>query len=107
VVLQAMMRDAVAPLAELRVDGGAAANQLLLQFQANLLGIPVIRPKVTETTALGAALLAGLGAGIFASEQECASLWQQDRQFLPTMSRDQAGQLMHDWETAIRQVRCP
>jgi len=101
------MRDAVAPLAELRVDGGAAANQLLLQFQANLLGIPVVRPQVTETTALGAALLAGLGAGVFASEQECASLWRQDRQFLPTMSRDQAGQLMHDWETAIRQVRCP
>ncbi len=107
VVLQAMMRDAVAPLAELRVDGGAAANQLLLQFQANLLGIPVVRPQVTETTALGAALLAGLGAGVFASEQECASLWRQDRQFLPTMSRDKAGQLMHDWETAIRQVRCP
>lgn len=104
-LLQAMIKDAVSPITELRVDGGAAANNLLLQFQANLLGIPVIRPKVTETTALGAAYLAGLGAGIYQSSQECASLWQMDTQFLPTMSRDQAASLMHEWEIAVGRVR--
>lgn len=104
-LLQAMTRDAVSPISELRVDGGAAANNLLLQFQANLLGIPVIRPKVTETTALGAAYLAGLGTGIYQSTDECAALWQMDRQFFPTMSRDQAASLMQEWEIAVGRVR--
>ncbi|WP_394779251.1 glycerol kinase GlpK [Undibacterium sp.] len=104
-LLMAMTRDAVSAISELRVDGGASANNLLLQFQANLLGIPVIRPKVTETTALGAAYLAGLGVGVFQSTEECASQWQMERTFLPTMSRDQAGQLMHQWEQAIGRVR--
>ncbi|MBI3286230.1 MAG: glycerol kinase GlpK [Burkholderiales bacterium] len=104
-LLQAMVRDAVSPITELRVDGGAAANNLLLQFQANLLGIPVVRPKVTETTALGAAYLAGLGAGVYRSMEECASHWQVERQFLPTMSRDQAAGLMAQWENAVGKVR--
>ncbi|MES2069969.1 MAG: glycerol kinase GlpK [Pseudomonadota bacterium] len=104
-LLLAMTRDAVSAISELRVDGGAAANNLLLQFQANLLGIPVIRPKVTETTALGAAYLAGLGVGIFQSTEECAAQWQMERTFLPTMSRDQAGSLMQQWEQAIGRVR--
>ncbi|MFZ6645586.1 glycerol kinase GlpK [Undibacterium sp. TJN25] len=104
-LLMAMTRDAVSPISELRVDGGAAANNLLLQFQANLLGIPVIRPKVTETTALGAAYLAGLGVGVFQSTEECASQWQMERTFLPTMSRDQAGELMRQWDQAIGRVR--
>ncbi|MFZ6655058.1 glycerol kinase GlpK [Undibacterium sp. TJN19] len=104
-LLQAMVKDAVFPISELRVDGGAAANNLLLQFQANLLGIPVIRPKITETTALGAAYLAGLATGIYQGIDECASLWQMDRQFLPTMSRDEAGTLMQNWEVAIGRIR--
>ncbi|HTD05459.1 glycerol kinase GlpK [Undibacterium sp.] len=104
-LLLAMTRDAVSPINELRVDGGAAANNLLLQFQANLLGIPVIRPKVTETTALGAAYLAGLGVGVFHSTEQCAAQWQMERTFLPTMSRDQAGALMQQWEQAIGRVR--
>ncbi|MFZ6673337.1 glycerol kinase GlpK [Undibacterium sp. Xuan67W] len=104
-LLQAMTRDAVAPITELRVDGGAAANNLLLQFQANLLGIPVIRPKVTETTALGAAYLAGLGVGIYDSVEECAAQWQMERTFLPAMSRDQAGELMQQWNVAVGRVR--
>ncbi|MFZ6843493.1 glycerol kinase GlpK [Undibacterium sp. RuTC16W] len=104
-LLQAMTRDAVAPITELRVDGGAAANNLLLQFQANLLGIPVIRPKVTETTALGAAYLAGLGVGIYDSVEECAAQWQMERTFLPDMSRDQAGELMQQWDVAVGRVR--
>ncbi len=104
-LLQAMVRDAVFPIRELRVDGGAAANNMLLQFQADLLGIPVIRPKVTETTALGAAYLAGLGTGVYKSMEECASLWQMDRQFTPAMSRDEAASLMQNWEIAIGKVR--
>lgn len=104
-VLLAMVKDAVSPITELRVDGGAAANNLLLQFQANLLGIPVIRPKVTETTALGAAYLAGLGVGIFANQDECAATWTMDRQFIPTMSRAQAQALMAEWEVAVGRVR--
>ncbi|MFZ6816205.1 glycerol kinase GlpK [Undibacterium sp. Rencai35W] len=104
-LLQAMTRDAVAPITELRVDGGAAANNLLLQFQANLLGIPVIRPKVTETTALGAAYLAGLGVGIYDSVEECAAQWQMERTFLPAMSRDQASELMQQWDVAVGRVR--
>lgn len=104
-LLQAMVRDAVFPIRELRVDGGAAANNMLLQFQADLLGIPVIRPQVIETTALGAAYLAGLGAGVYKDLDECASQWQVDRVFTPAMSRDEAAGLMQNWEVAIGKVR--
>lgn len=104
-LLSAMVLDAVSPITELRVDGGASANNLLLQFQANLLGIPVIRPQVTETTALGAAYLAGLAVGIYHDLSELSSQWRVERTFLPTMSRDQAGALMQDWERAIRQIQ--
>jgi glycerol kinase len=104
-LLSAMVLDAVSPITELRVDGGAAANNLLLQFQANLLGIPVIRPQVTETTALGAAYLAGLAVGIYHDLSELSAQWRVERTFVPTMSRDQAGSLMQDWERAIRQIQ--
>ena len=104
-LLSAMVRDAVSPITELRVDGGAAANNLLLQFQANLLGIPVIRPQVTETTSLGAAYLAGLAVGIYHDLSELSAQWRVERTFVPTMSRDQAGALMQDWERAIRQIQ--
>lgn len=104
-LLQAMMRDAASPITELRVDGGAAANSLLLQFQADLLGIPVIRPQVTETTALGAAYLAGLANGMYRDTTELESHWRVDRVFEPAISRDQAQALMQRWESAIGQVR--
>ena len=100
-LLQAMMRDAASPITELRVDGGASANSLLLQFQADLLGIPVIRPQVTETTALGAAYLAGLASGIYRDTSELESHWRLDRVFEPAISRDQALALMQRWESAI------
>ncbi|MFL6628807.1 MAG: FGGY family carbohydrate kinase, partial [Vitreoscilla sp.] len=107
-LLQAMSRDAVAaggaPVAELRVDGGACVNDLLMQFQADLLGIPVVRPRVIETTALGAAYLAGLSCGLYRDLDELAAQWQVERRFLPTMSREQAGTLMADWEHAVRQA---
>ncbi|MEK7737658.1 MAG: glycerol kinase GlpK [Pseudomonadota bacterium] len=105
-LLQAMSRDALAGLGgptgsggvtELRVDGGACVNDLLMQFQADLLGIPVLRPKVIETTALGAAYLAGLSCGVYRSREELAAHWQAERTFHPTMSRQRAGELMQLW----------
>lgn len=107
-LLQAMSRDAVAagaaPVAELRVDGGACINDLLMQFQADLLGIPVVRPAVTETTALGAAYLAGLSSGVYASTAELSAMWRAERTFLPTLSADRAADLMAQWEHAVRQT---
>lgn len=103
-LLQAMNRDAAQPVTELRVDGGACVNDLLMQFQADLLGIPVLRPEVIETTALGAAYLAGLSAGIYHSPQELAQHWRVQRRFEPQMSRDQAQSLMAHWEKAVRQT---
>lgn len=107
-LLQAMGRDALqaggVPLAELRVDGGACVNNLLMQFQADLLGIPVVRPRVTETTALGAAYLAGLSAGVYASTDELAALWQAERRFEPQASRATAAEWTQRWEHAVRQA---
>lgn len=107
-LLQAMSRDAVAagsaPVGELRVDGGACVNDLLMQFQADLLGIPVVRPAVTETTALGAAYLAGLAAGVWRGTDELAALWQPGRRFLPTLEPARAQELMQRWEHAVRQA---
>ena len=99
-----MNRDAATPVTELRVDGGACVNDLLMQFQADLLGIPVLRPAVVETTALGAAYLAGLSAGIYGSTDELASQWRVERSFDPLISRDQAQSLMANWEKAVRQT---
>ncbi len=107
-LLLAMSRDAVAvggaPVTELRVDGGACVNNLLMQFQADLLGIPVVRPRVIETTALGAAYLAGLSCGVYKSLTELAQQWQAERTFHPTLSRDRAAELMAGWERAVRQA---
>ncbi len=107
-LLLAMSRDAVAagssPVSELRVDGGACNNDLLMQFQADLLGIPVVRPAVTETTALGAAYLAGLAVGVFPNLEALSKLWRTERRFLPTMTRARADELMTQWEHAVRQA---
>ena len=107
-LLAAMGRDVVAaggtPVAELRVDGGACVNDLLMQFQADLLGIPVVRPQVIETTALGAAYLAGLSCGLYRSLDELAAQWRVERSFYPTMSRQRAAELMANWERAVRQA---
>ena len=106
-LLQAMSRDAATagaqPVAELRVDGGACVNDLLMQFQADLLGIPVVRPEVIETTALGAAYLAGLSCGLWPNLEALEFKWQVERTFHPTMSRARAGELMGAWEHAVRQ----
>jgi len=107
-LLQAMDRDARAgggaAVSELRVDGGASVNDLLMQFQADLLGIPVLRPQVVETTALGAAYLAGLAAGLWRNLDELAAQWQLQRVFEPAMPRERATELMAAWERAVRQA---
>ncbi|MGK6306990.1 glycerol kinase GlpK [Variovorax sp. DT-64] len=107
-LLQAMSRDAVAaggtPVAELRVDGGAAVNDLLMQFQADLLGIPVVRPEVIETTALGAAYLAGLSTGVYRDTGELSKQWRVERRFIPTLSREKAEEKMGRWELAVRRA---
>lgn len=107
-LLQAMSRDAVegggASVAELRVDGGASINDLLMQFQADLLGIPVVRPAITETTALGAAYLAGLSCGVYKNTDELSELWRAERRFLPTLDPGRARELMARWEHAVRQT---
>jgi len=103
-LLDAMGRDAGKPITELRVDGGACANDLLMQFQADLLGIPVVRPEVIETTALGAAYLAGLACGLYHDTAELSRQWRIGRSFAPTMSRDRAQALMSGWERAVRQA---
>ncbi len=107
-LLLAMSRDAVAaggaPVSELRVDGGACVNDLLMQFQADLLGIPVVRPAVTETTALGAAYLAGLAAGVFRGTDELSALWRAERRFEPAVGPQDAADRMAAWEHAVRQA---
>ncbi|HEY2597645.1 MAG TPA: glycerol kinase GlpK [Candidatus Dormibacteraeota bacterium] len=103
-VVEAMEQDAGEPLRELRVDGGAVVMDVLCQFQADLLGIPVRRPRQVETTALGAAFLAGLGAGLW-KDADLADLWKLDREFEPTMSRDQADSLQAEWRRAVERSR--
>jgi len=104
-VLKAMERDAGLALTELRVDGGAAANNLLMQFQADVLGVPVVRPKVLETTALGAAYLAGLAVGYWTSTDDIDRNWQRDRLFEPAMPAAQAEELRAQWSKAVERAK--
>ena len=104
-VLEAMQLDAKTRLKELRVDGGASRNNLLMQFQADISGVPVIRPACTETTVLGAAFLAGLAVGFWNSREEIASLWRVDRVFEPAMSNDRKEYLMNQWARAVGRAR--
>src|SRR5947209_731056 len=100
-VLEAMTADSGVQLKTLRVDGGAVVNNLLMQFQADILGVPVQRPKVAETTALGAAYLAGLATGYWGSQAEVAAQWAIDRTFEPRMSADQREELYAGWKRAV------
>jgi len=100
-VLKAMEADSGITLTELRVDGGASMNDLLMQFQADVLGVPVVRPMVPETTALGAAYLAGLAVGFWHGQEDIATNWQQDRRFEPQMSTDEVEPLIAGWERAV------
>jgi len=104
-VLEAMQKDSAEKLAELRVDGGASANDLLMQFQADLLGVPVVRPRVLETTALGAAYLAGLTVDLWKSREELAQHWQAARRFEPRMDPSRRDSLMSRWREAVSRAR--
>jgi glycerol kinase len=104
-LLDAMHADAGIPLKELRVDGGAATNNTLMQFQADLLGVPVVRPAVTETTALGAAYLAGIAVGYWKSADEVSGQWRVDRRFEPTMARPAVTALRGQWTRALERAK--
>jgi glycerol kinase len=100
-LLEAVHRDSGIALGELRVDGGAARNDMLMQFQADLLGVPVVRPQVTETTASGAAYLAGLAVGFWSSPAEIARQWRAERRFEPSMPASEADRLRGRWHDAL------
>jgi glycerol kinase len=104
-VLDAMVADSGRALTALRVDGGATANDFLMQLQADILGVPVVRPRVRETTALGAAYAAGLAAGVFGSTQEVRGLWQSDRTFEPAWSADRRETALAGWKRAVERTR--
>jgi glycerol kinase len=104
-VLDAMRADAGMKITSLRVDGGAATNNLLMQFQADMLGVPVVRPKIFETTALGAAFLAGLATGFWKNREQLASQWQIDRTFEPSMPKSQVESLRQGWNKALERAR--
>jgi glycerol kinase len=104
-LMDAVQTDTSAPLVELRVDGGASANDALMQFQADILGIPVVRPAMTETTALGAAFLAGLGSGLWKQVQAIADLPRRERRFEPSMQRSRAENIRQRWKEAISRAK--
>jgi glycerol kinase len=104
-LLHAMEQDSGQASKELRVDGGAAANDLLLQFQADLLGVPVVRPKVLETTALGAAYLAGLATGVWTSREQIAKQWKVAKRFEPKMRREEAARRLEEWKRALERAK--
>jgi len=104
-VLAVMQEDAGAPLTEMRADGGAAANDLLLQFQADILRMPVVRPEVLETTALGTAYLAGLAVGFWKSRDELKEHWKEDRRFVPQMDAERVEHRLERWREALDRAR--
>jgi glycerol kinase len=104
-LIGAMQQDSGIKLAELRVDGGASANNLLMQFQADLLGVPVVRPKILETTALGAAYLAGLATGFWSGTDEISKQWAVDRRFEPAKDRAHIAALTADWQRAVERSK--
>jgi glycerol kinase len=104
-LLEAVQDDSGIPLSELRVDGGAAVNDAMLQLQADLLGVPVVRPKVTETTALGAAYLAGLAVGVWESAGAVSRQWQVDKRFEPALSGDIAARRRAEWRAALERAK--
>ena len=100
-VLEAMERDSAISIKELRVDGGMVANELLMQFQADMLGVPVVRPKVVETTALGAAYAAGLAVGYWSTREELVRNWGVDKRWAPAMAADERSRLYASWRKAV------
>jgi glycerol kinase len=104
-VVDAMICDGSEPLRELRADGGAAANNALMQFQSDILDLPVIRPQLLETTAAGAAFLAGLGAGMWQNPEEIEGILEEDRRFVPLMDAAERERRYDGWRRAVERVR--
>jgi glycerol kinase len=104
-VLECMEADSGIKLKELRVDGGAAANEFLMQFQADILGVPVVIPETNETTALGAAYLAGLAVGFWRDQKELAANYRVEKTFVPRMSSKQSESLYRKWKEAVKRAR--
>jgi glycerol kinase len=104
-VTEAMAADCGGPLHELRVDGGASASDVLMQMQADTLGVRIVRPKITETTALGAAYLAGLATGFWESKEQIEALWTPDRVFEPSISAGERERGYEGWKEAVERVR--
>ena len=104
-VLEAMLADSGIPVQELRVDGGATGDDLLMQFQSDILGLPLVRPKIREITALGAAYLAGLAVGFWNSTDELQKQWQRDKEFHPTMDAAKAAELKRHWQKAVGRAK--
>jgi glycerol kinase len=100
-----MVSDSGLALTELRVDGGACQNNLLMQIQANVLGVPVVRSRVTETTALGAAYLAGLATGLWSGAEEISAQWQEERRFLPEWDAPRRQEFAARWREAVARSR--
>jgi glycerol kinase len=96
-----MQQDSDIALKELKVDGGAVANNFLMQFQSDILGVTVSRPEITETTALGAAMLAGLAVGFWNNKQELSDKWSLNRSFAPEMEMDSRDKLYKNWQKAV------
>jgi len=103
-VIDAMTRDSGVVPTMLKVDGGMTVNDLLMQTQADLLGVPVVRPVVAETTALGAAYAAGLAVGFWNGLDDLRANWREDRRWLPTMSADSRKQLRQQWDKAVQRT---
>jgi glycerol kinase len=103
-ILRAMERDAGRPLTVLKVDGGASANDLLMQFQSDVLGVEISRPELVETTALGAAFLAGLGTGVWQDQAQVQETWREQKRFTPTADRDRVAEHLARWDAAVRKA---
>jgi glycerol kinase len=103
-VVEAMNADSGVPLTSLKVDGGMVGNELLMQFQADMLGVPVIRPQVTETTALGAAYAAGLAVGFWSGADDVRANWAEDKRWLPQMAEDEKNALFSGWTKAVQRT---
>jgi len=104
-VLRSMASDTGQSLSALRIDGGASANNFLCQFQADLLGLPVTRPQVIETTAMGAAFLAGLATGVWRDQKQIQTLWEEDRTFTPQLERNVADARLAEWSRAVERAK--
>ena len=104
-VLQSIAKDTGQEIKELRIDGGAAANDFLCRFQADVLGLHVKRPKILETTAMGAAFLAGLSVGVWQDQQQISKMWKQEKMFSPNISREDSARMMEEWGRAVERAK--